>query len=161
MVDVELVGFDTVLAATVAGWPVSAGEAVRWCGQRQVSPKLVAGWSTAAGVWAYTLMADGTPVGYGELWLDDDEVELARLIVAPAHRRQGVGRRLVEGLVEAAAAREGLIFLRAHPDNTAAISVYRAVGFEPVDAATAAEWNVDQPVAYDWLTYVAVVPNGT
>lgn len=35
-------------------------------------------------------------VAYGELWVDDEEagVELARLIVAPGERGQGLGRRL-------------------------------------------------------------------
>ena len=150
---VELIEFDAALAATVAGWPTSADEAFQWCGLRDVSTGTVAGWSTAEDVRAFTLVVDGAPVGYGELWLDDGEVELARLIVAPGHRRRGVGRRLVVALTDVALGHGGLIFLRVHPDNTAAISVYRAAGFEPVDAATAAEWNAEQPVAYDWLTY--------
>jgi ribosomal protein S18 acetylase RimI-like enzyme len=151
MASVDLVEFDATLAVSVAGWPVSAQESVRWCGRADVTPEVVAGWGAAEDVRVFTLMDAGEPVGYGELWLDEDEVELARLIVAPARRRQGVGRRLVEALTDIARQHAGLIFLRVHPDNAAATRVYRAAGFEPVDAATAAEWNQRQPVTYTWL----------
>lgn len=149
---VELVGFDVALAATVAGWPTSADEAFRWCGRRDVSSDLVAEWSKGDDVRAFGLVDGGVLVGYGELWLDNDEVELARLIVAPDRRRQGIGRRLVEGLVDAARQYEtSLICLRVHPDNVSAIRVYLAAGFASVDDATTAEWNVGQPVTYLWL----------
>jgi ribosomal protein S18 acetylase RimI-like enzyme len=153
MASVELVKFDATLAATVAGWPVSAAESVRWCGRDDVTPDMVRGWADDADVLAFALVDAGAPVGYGELWLDtdEDEVELARLIVAPAHRGRGVGRRLVEALTALARAHGGLIFLRVHPDNAAAARVYRAAGFQLLDAATAAEWNEGQPVTYDWL----------
>ena len=151
MASVDLVEFDVTLAGSVAGWPVSAEEAVRWCGRADLTPEVVAGWGAGADVRAFTLMDAGAPVGYGELWLDEDEVELARLIVPPARRGQGVGRRLVEALTEIARQHADLVFLRVHPDNAAAVRVYRAAGFEPVDAATADEWNRAQPVAYTWL----------
>jgi len=118
---------------------------------RRRHAEIVAGWGAAADVQAFTLVDAGALVGYGELWLDEDEVELARLIVAPARRGQGVGRRLVEALTDVARQHADLIFLRVHPDNATATRVYRAAGFEPVDAATAAEWNQHQPVTYTWL----------
>ena len=157
MAGVEFVEFDTALAATIAGWPTSADEAYRWCGQREVRPDMVAEWALAEDVRAFVLVDDGIPVGYGELWLDEGEegeIELSRLIVAPARRGQGVGRALVEALTGAARQHPtGLIFLRVHPDNAIAARVYRAAGFRPVDQDTAAEWNARQPVAYEWLVY--------
>jgi GNAT superfamily N-acetyltransferase len=150
---VDLVEFDVALAATVAGWPRTADEAYRWCGHREVSADIVAEWSKAEDGRCFALVDAGAPVGYGELWLDEDEVELARLIVAPDRRRQGVGRRLVEALTEVARQYEtGLICLRVHPDNTSAVRVYLAAGFASVDDATTAEWNARQPVTYQWLT---------
>ncbi len=58
----------------------------------------------------------------GEVWLDDEEeeVELARLIVAPSHRGRGIGRQLVSELVELARAGYPDVFVRVHPDNAAA-----------------------------------------
>lgn len=146
----ELVDFDAVHAATVAGWPTSPDEAFRWCGHHAVSAAQVAGWRADGR--PYGLVDGDVLVGYGELWVDEDEVELARLIVDPARRRQGVGRRLVSALAAAARAhRTDLVCLRVHPDNAAAVRVYTAAGFTEVDAATAAEWNEGQPVTYRWL----------
>ena len=96
------------------------------------------------------------PVGYGEIWDDaeEDEVELARLIVDPHRRRQGVGRHLVAQLF-GLARRSGRAdcFLRVAPDNTAALALYRSAGFRDVDAAFADAWNQQQPVAYVWLQH--------
>ena len=109
---------------------------------------LAAGWDGRA----FGLVDDGVLVGYGELWIDDDEVEIAHLIVDPARRRQGVGRRLVEALAVVARSYDRTtVCLRVHPDNSAAIRVYLASGFHDVDDAIAAEWNVGQPVTYRWL----------
>jgi [ribosomal protein S18]-alanine N-acetyltransferase len=102
---------------------------------------------------AYTLVEGDELIGYGELWLDDEEmeVELARLIVAPAHRRLGAGRQLVAALTGLAHQRQPLAVVRVHPGNTAARRCYAAAGFERVTSAEEAEWNVHQPVAYVWM----------
>ena len=49
------------------------------------------------------IYADGKPVAGGGIKRDDDGVaEIKRMYVAPAARRQGLGRRLLEALEEAA-----------------------------------------------------------
>ena len=152
MCGVELVAFGAEHAATVAGWPRDADESARWCGRRDVTPETVTAWSGPADVLAYVAVDSGRPVGYGEIWMSDDEIELARLIVAPGRRRTGVGRRLVGALIDIArTSGVEVICLRVHADNAAAIGVYRAAGFTEVDSATAAEWNVGQPVVYRWF----------
>jgi RimJ/RimL family protein N-acetyltransferase len=78
-------------------------------------------------------------------------VELARLIVDPAERGQGLGRRLASGLADMARSTYPLVFLRVHPDNIAAQRCYAAAGFEPVAPHQAAVWNASQPVNYVWL----------
>lgn len=154
MVACELVAFDPVHAATVASWPASAVECVWWCGRMDfpLAPGVVAAWSDEPGVRAHLLVRDGVLVGYGELWCDDEEAELARLIVAPAVRGQGMGRRLVDELVRVG--RETgvpLILLRVHPDNRRAIRLYLGLGFRRQAAATEADWNVGQPQPYRWF----------
>ena len=151
-------------AAVVAGWSRSADEARRWCSvaEHPFPPDRVRGWWAAPDVrpWLLVEEPDARPVGYGELWLDEeeDEVELARLIIDPAHRRRGLGRALVAQLIAAAEA-TGLsgCLLRVAPDNAAAIALYRAAGFAEVDAARAAEWNEGQPAAYRWYQWPAGV----
>ncbi|MGI5255185.1 GNAT family N-acetyltransferase [Actinacidiphila glaucinigra] len=151
-------GGDTTYAGAVAGWPVTAREVALWCGRHEhpLAGAVVAGWRDAEDVEAYLLYDGPELVGYGELWLDaeEDEVELARVIVAPSARGRGLGRRLIAGLT-ARARLTGLaeVFLRVHPDNDAALRCYLGAGFAPVPAEQAAEWNVPQPVAYIWLRH--------
>ncbi len=72
-----------------------------------------------------------------------DELEILNLAVAPNARRQGVGRVLV---AEALRDIRGRCFLEVRESNTAAIALYRSVGFgelavrpeyydDPVEAA--------------------------
>lgn len=146
-------------AATVAGWSRSAEEAAAWVSlpEHPFPAAVVAGWWDQPDGHARVLLdPDGAPVAYGEVWDDEeeDEVELARIVVDPDRRRQGVGRRLVRELLALAAEKgRGACFLRVAPGNTAALALYRAAGFRPVDPAPAAEWNRAQPVDYAWLEH--------
>ena len=92
-------------------------------------------------------------MAYGEVWSDEeeDEAELARLIVAPAARGRGVGRALTAALVANAGYEN--IFLRVRPDNSVALATYRGAGFEDVAPELQAEWNAPQPRPYAWLRY--------
>lgn len=58
------------------------------------------------------------------------EAELLTLAVAPAARRAGLGRHLVEGfLTEARARHADSAFLEVSAENAAAIALYTATGF--------------------------------
>ncbi|GAA2999544.1 GNAT family N-acetyltransferase [Streptosporangium longisporum] len=158
----DLRPFTEAHAATVAGWPTSAREVEMWCARTDfpLSPRIVTGWRLDQDVRSHLLFDgpsdEGDPLGYGELWLDteEDEVELARLIVAPGARGRGVGRELVRALT-VLARDTGLadVFMRVHPDNDRALRCYRGAGFLPVDPALAATWNAPQPVDYVWLRH--------
>jgi [ribosomal protein S18]-alanine N-acetyltransferase len=152
--------FTATHAALVASWARSADEAVKWAAVQTfpVSAQTVVDWQDADDVRAHLLWADGVPVGYGELWLDteEDEVELARIIVAPELRGTGLGQVLVRALVSrAVTAGYQDVFMRVHPDNAAALGSYRAAGFVTVAPDLAAAWNEPQPFDYVWLQYGA------
>jgi len=141
----------------VGSWATTPAETERWCGAAHpVTAATMVGWWTDPELrpWALTT-EQGLLIGYGELWLDpeEDEVELARLIVAPEHRGQGWGRLLVS-LLSDEARRSGLagVMLRVVPDNTAAIACYLACGFTRVDQADEEAWNAGQPRTYQWMT---------
>ena len=99
-------------------------------------------------------MRDGEPVAYGEIWedADENEAELARLIVDPARRGLGLGRTLVRELL-AEARRRGWsdVWLRVVPDNEPALRAYAAAGFTRASAEEEAAFNVGQPVGFAWM----------
>jgi ribosomal-protein-alanine N-acetyltransferase len=60
-----------------------------------------------------------------------DEAEILSIGVAPEWQRRGVGRQMVEGLVRAARRAEvKRLFLEVATDNTAAIALYKRLGFK-------------------------------
>ena len=143
--------FPAGLAVLVSSWAGTAGEVLMWCGlaAAPVPAGQIEAWADEDGVQPFGLYRDEQLVGYGELWVDDDEaeVELARLIVDPRERGQGLGRYLVAELAGRARSVHPLVFLRVHPANLAAQRCYAAAGFQPVTPEQAAEWNTGQPVA--------------
>jgi [ribosomal protein S18]-alanine N-acetyltransferase len=155
--NLRLVPAEPAHAATVAGWSRTPAETRQWCsrGDHPLAADVVTGWWEAGDVQPWLLVsAAGRPVAYGELWLDpdEDEVELARIIVAPEARGRGIGHRMVDELtVRAAGTGLRQLFLRVDPENTVAIGCYRAAGFVDVHPELSAQWNREQPVDYLWL----------
>jgi GNAT superfamily N-acetyltransferase len=87
------------------------------------------------GVDFFVLRVDGVPAGCGGiLFVDptDDEAygEVKRMYVRSEHRGQGLGRRILEGLVAHARDR-GVLLLRLETgiDQREAIGLYEAMGF--------------------------------
>jgi ribosomal-protein-alanine N-acetyltransferase len=75
----------------------------------------------------------GMVAGYLLAWRLESEVHLGNLAVAPAYQRRGVGRFLVEWLLDRA--REGgqsHITLEVRSSNFAAQELYRNAGFRAV-----------------------------
>ena len=152
----QLRSFPAALAGVVSGWARTDEEALMWCGAgaAPVPAEQVSAWASEDGVEQFGLYQGQRLVAFGELWVDEQEaeVELARLIVDPGVRRQGLGQHLAAGLARLARLRHPRVFLRVHPGNTAALRCYAAAGFEPVAPDQAAAWNVGQPFGYVWLS---------
>ena len=93
-------------------------------------------------------------VGYGEIWEDreENEAELARLVVAPDLRGRGHGRALTRALADEAH-RRGFddVWLRVVPENAAAIRAYEAAGFSRATPEEEARFNVGQRRVYVWM----------
>lgn len=155
----ELCPFQAAHGAEVIGWAQTVEEARRWAGPCLPWPldsRLFPRWHADPDVKPYVLCLGEELIGYGELWVDPvaQEAELARLLVKPSERGQGVGRWLVLLLLEKAA-QTGYpqTFVRVFPDNQQAIACYRRAGFCPVPEAEQAEYNQGQPMAYLWMQW--------
>jgi ribosomal protein S18 acetylase RimI-like enzyme len=157
---VELRGFDDGYGVQVADWATNAKEVALLSG-RVAYPfpeELRTSWRKVdSDIHSYLLFDGDRPVGYGEVWLDDeeDEVELARIIVDPKVRGRGFGAELVRALLgPALEAGYSEVFVRVRPENAPAIRAYHGSGFVDVPAALMEEWNDGQPVPYRWMRYV-------
>ena len=68
--------------------------------------------------------------GFAIMDFGDERAHLVLLAVQPTHRRRGIGRRLVEWLMESAlTAGMASVHLELRADNEAARRFYRALGF--------------------------------
>lgn len=88
----------------------------------------------AAPARTYVVAANGadpsTVLGYAGFWYDGDDAELMTIGVDSARQRQGIARRLMNWLVDAAGglgARRMLLEVRV--DNDPALALYRGFGF--------------------------------
>lgn len=86
-----------------------------------------------ARLWRADDPVTGEPVGFADFWLVEDELHLLSLAIAPAHRRRGLARWLLERVEAAgleAGAAMGLLEVRA--GNGAAQALYRGSGYRQV-----------------------------
>jgi ribosomal-protein-alanine N-acetyltransferase len=74
------------------------------------------------------------PVGYVFAMPGEDRAYIAELVVAPAHRRQGIASALFTVLFERLRERDvELVTLAVAPDNDASRTLYENWGFQEVD----------------------------
>ncbi len=156
--DVELADFEDAYADFVVGWVRSAREADDWASldEGSLDRSVFATWHDELGVVPCVGLVGDAVCAYGEVWEDhaEQEAELARIIVAPHRRGQGIGRRFVSLLVSEAERRGfAAIWLRVVPLNRAAIACYRGAGFERATTAEEAAFNANQPRGYVWMRH--------
>lgn len=111
-----------------------------------------------------TYLVFGDPVvAFGGVMVIGEEAHITNLLVAPASRRQGVGRRLMADLIRAAIAQGARhVTLEVRADNQAARRLYSRLGLVPVgvrsryygddDALVMWAHDIDQPDYQDVLT---------
>jgi ribosomal-protein-alanine N-acetyltransferase len=140
----------------VVGWIGSADELEAWASRRDFPPlpQLLSEWHRDPDVHPYLLVAAGRLCAYGEVWEDreEEEAELARIVVAPSERGRGLGRALVR-LLAAEAAVMGFrdVWVRVVPWNAPALACYRSAGFVRASPEEQERFNQGQPREYVWL----------
>lgn len=75
------------------------------------------------------LTEGGAPVAYLRVLQDTEEMRVGRVLVAPSHRRRGLGRALMEGALELVAERPCRLDAQSY-----LVQWYRSLGFEPCGA---------------------------
>ncbi|MDB6089703.1 MAG: ribosomal-protein-alanine N-acetyltransferase [Gammaproteobacteria bacterium] len=79
------------------------------------------------------VMSGNRLIGYGVMSVGAGEAHILNLCIDSAFRCQGIGRRLLDYLVDrGAVAGMSEAFLEVRPSNTAAIRLYLSLGFEQV-----------------------------
>ena len=72
---------------------------------------------------------DGVLLGYGGISLVADEAEIITVAVAPASRRQGIARALMEHMLRLATGAKASVYLEVRTSNAPARALYRALGY--------------------------------
>ena len=86
-----------------------------------------------AGYECRVLVREEQVIGYGVLSVAADEAHILTLCIDSELQRQGLGRRLLERLLNMAKQRHAdTAFLEVRASNRAALDLYRAVGFNEV-----------------------------
>ena len=79
---------------------------------------------------AWLLMHNEAIIGYSLMMLVLDEAHLLNLSIAKAYQKQGLGRYLLEYMVEIAKNNQmANMFLEVRPSNLSAIALYENMGF--------------------------------
>lgn len=77
---------------------------------------------------------EGPVLAYAIWWIIAGEQQLLTIATAAEARRRGLARALLEEMIaEGEAQHVAECFLEVRPSNTAAIALYRSLGFELVD----------------------------
>ena len=133
--------FAAVDAAAVAPWlagpglSLPPGSAARDWGHRLVADPRVAAWMVEQ---------EGAACGFLRLDIGPDRIAELTIVVAPLHRRQGIGSRALGRLVEEAR-RLGLHRLQAmvEPAHTEAMEFFVEQGFEAAGGHVAGRVRLD------------------
>jgi ribosomal-protein-alanine N-acetyltransferase len=71
-------------------------------------------------------------LGYSLISIAVGEAHILNISVDPVEQKQGIGRKMLENLIEVARGKAETIFLEVRPSNIGAIALYEDVGFNEI-----------------------------
>jgi ribosomal-protein-alanine N-acetyltransferase len=71
-------------------------------------------------------------LGYCLLSIAVGEAHVLNISVDPAEQKQGIGRKMLQHLLEVSRGRAETVFLEVRPSNTIAIALYEDIGFNEI-----------------------------
>jgi GNAT superfamily N-acetyltransferase len=164
-VDLTLDDFREEHAATILGWVRSAEDALTWAETPflRIGPELFEEWHAPQGVVPCVGLLGDAVCAYGQILEDqvEREAEIARVIVRPDLRGNGVGRAFVLLLaVEARRRGLGVTVARIARRNRAGYACFHAAGFTRLTAEDEAALNLDEPEEYVWMQFGSGLTSG-
>jgi ribosomal protein S18 acetylase RimI-like enzyme len=79
------------------------------------------------------ILENGETIGLGTVVVERGWAGLSNIVIASAHRRKGAAAQLLRSLTDWASANGAqMMYLQVVHDNTAAITLYRKLGFHPI-----------------------------
>lgn len=79
----------------------------------------------------WVVSEQSTLIAYAIAKMLVDELHIMTIAVKPDHRRQGIGQRLLQHTLSASATAK-IAILEVRVDNTAAIALYKGLGFQQI-----------------------------
>ena len=155
----QLVPFGPQYFPTLISWITSEEELVQFAGPTFRYPLTPAQLTTNLADpkrQAFALVGRAHPdlLGHGEIYHRGAWVDFSRLIINPQKRGMGLGKRLVQALIQVVKASYDTqeIRLKVYDWNSAAIHVYQHLGFK-IDPAVRFESPVGEKI---WVAYEMV-----
>lgn len=159
----QLTGYELIRptwrhAGVIAEWALAQEHSdLELAGAQPFAVTVISSWWNRQGVEPVLLVDQSRePIAYGEVWdnPEEDESELAHLLISPQRHSDDVFRRLIDGLV-GRARKDGRArcILRVPAGSCDLVQTSRAIGFRDVDQTTAAAWNREQARPYQWLEH--------
>jgi ribosomal-protein-alanine N-acetyltransferase len=127
--------------AALGTWVKDADTCLRWAGPKlkfPFEPGRLPALLAEPGAFSFVMSrGPAEALGFGQFWVREAGVaHLARIILAPSARGQGLGSSLCHLLMEQAAMDTGAsaFTLRVYRDNHPALTIYESLGFAVVPA---------------------------
>jgi ribosomal-protein-alanine N-acetyltransferase len=80
----------------------------------------------------WVLEEHGSVIAYGILQIAVGEAHLLNITVAPRRQGEGLGRRLMNDLIDVARGKADTLFLEVRPSNSTAVALYLSLGFNEI-----------------------------
>ena len=112
-------------------------------------------WREASNEFACYIVAcdDDNIVGFAGCWISFEEAQVTNIALLRTHRGHGLGRRLTEAMMRAAAARGAeRMTLEVRPSNAAALHLYESLGFSAVGVRKKYYQDNDEDAILMWHT---------
>jgi ribosomal-protein-alanine N-acetyltransferase len=80
----------------------------------------------------WVLEEHGSVIAYGVLQIAVGEAHLLNITVSPKRQGEGLGRRLLNDLIDVARDKADTLFLEVRPSNKSAVALYLSMGFNEI-----------------------------